>query len=262
LISYRSYGSAVDIAVVLHGGPAAVGNAKELAEGLSGLFRTIEPWQRGSGPDPLSVQQHIDDLDELIETFSENGKPILIGESWGAMLALAYAAHAPETISRLVIVGCGTFDPESGSQLQRTIAERTDEELRTRLDQIRKENGGTRDLAAAMSPIYDFDRVHRKPDPEIPPFDEIAFRQTWDDMVRLQDEGVYPVSFSAIQVPVLMLHGDYDPHPGRMIRDSLLPYIPDLEYVALANCGHSTWLERQARDAFFLTLSTWLEKGA
>ena len=36
-------------------------------------------------------------------------------------------------------------------------------------------------------------------------------------MLRLQTEGIYPASFAAIKVPVLMVHGTFDPHPGRLI---------------------------------------------
>jgi pimeloyl-ACP methyl ester carboxylesterase len=77
-------------------------------------------------------------------------------------------------------------------------------------------------------------------------------------MLRLQAEGVYPRSFAAIESPVLMLHGADDPHPGAMIRDSLTPYLPQLEYRELERCGHYPWLERAAHDEFFATLREWL----
>ena len=57
-----------------------------------------------------------------------------------------------------------------------------------------------------------------------------------------------------IDVPVLMLHGDVDPHPGLLIAEDLREYIPHLEYVEFAECGHSPWLERRARTAFFSSL--------
>ncbi|MCA9830760.1 MAG: hypothetical protein R3B97_11225 [Dehalococcoidia bacterium] len=43
-----------------------------------------------------------------------------------------------------------------------------------------------------------------------------------------------------------------------MIRDSLLPVLPRLEYVALARCGHYPWLERYGRAPGFKTLREWL----
>ncbi|MDH3603598.1 MAG: alpha/beta hydrolase, partial [Candidatus Tectomicrobia bacterium] len=90
------------------------------------------------------------------------------------------------------------------------------------------------------------------------PFDKEAHSETWDDMMRLQADKTYPHAFEAIKSPVLMLHGAYDPHPGELIRDSLLPFIPQLEYREWERCGHSPWLELHARNDFFSTLKDWL----
>ena len=78
-------------------------------------------------------------------------------------------------------------------------------------------------------------------------------------MRRLQDDGTYPRAFAAIESPVLMIHGQYDPHPGKMIRDSLLPHVPQLEYRELEDCGHSPWIEKSARGVFFSGVCEWLE---
>jgi len=55
-----------------------------------------------------------------------------------------------------------------------------------------------------------------------------------------------------------MLHGAYDPHPGRMIRASLEPYVAPLEYREWERCGHDPWRERGVRDQFFVALREWL----
>jgi hypothetical protein len=34
--------------------------------------------------------------------------------------------------------------------------------------------------------------------------------------------------------------------------------MPQLEYQELVKCGHSPWLERQAKGAFFAALDAWL----
>jgi len=78
--------------------------------------------------------------------------------------------------------------------------------------------------------------------------------------LRQQREGVYPAAFAAIDVPVLMLHGTADPHPGPMIRASLTPYLPQLEYREWERCGHYPWLERAARGPFFEFLRQWLAR--
>ena len=60
--------------------------------------------------------------------------------------------------------------------------------------------------------------------------------------------------------PVLMLHGAADPHPGGMIRTSLLQYIPQLEYREWGTCGHYPWLEQDVREAFLTELRAWLDR--
>jgi pimeloyl-ACP methyl ester carboxylesterase len=79
-------------------------------------------------------------------------------------------------------------------------------------------------------------------------------------MLGLQADGVIPGAFEVIESPVLMLHGQYDPHPGKMIRDSLLPYLPQLEYHEFENCGHSPWIEKSAREVFFSVICEWLKR--
>jgi pimeloyl-ACP methyl ester carboxylesterase len=118
--------------IAVHGGPAAVGEAAPIARGLAGSFRLLEPWQRGSGAEPLTVARHVADLDELVQSCGQGTRPALVGESWGAMLVLAYAAAHPPT-GPLVLVGCGTFDPAARARLQAILEERIDEGLRRRL---------------------------------------------------------------------------------------------------------------------------------
>jgi pimeloyl-ACP methyl ester carboxylesterase len=55
-----------------------------------------------------------------------------------------------------------------------------------------------------------------------------------------------------------MLHGSYDPHPGRMILASLRPCLPQIEYREWDHCGHYPWLEREVREEFFSTVRAWL----
>ena len=64
-----------------------------------------------------------------------------------------------------------------------------------------------------------------------------GFRETWDDALSLQARGVQPAEFTRIQAPVTMIHGDEDPHPGRMIYDSLAPFLRNVQYREVSRCG-------------------------
>jgi pimeloyl-ACP methyl ester carboxylesterase len=262
-IRVHLHGSVGPWVAVLHGGPAAPGEATTLAKGLSRSFRVLEPWQRGSGDAPLTVATHVEDLRERIAAHCEGTRPAIVGESWGAMLALAYAAAHPATAGPIVLVGCGTFDRAARARMQQIIEERTGPDLRSRLERLPADcaDPGERLLRKheLTRSLYAFDPVEEDPpDGGVPPFDARAHAETWGDMLRLQEEGVFPAAFASIRSPVLMLHGAYDPHPGSMIRASLAAHIPQLEYREWDRCGHSPWAERAVREEFFEVLRDWI----
>ena len=225
--------------IAMHGGPGAVGDVAALARGLSDSFRVLEPLQRGSGAEPLTVAIHVEDLRELIQSRVAPERPALVGSSWGAMLALAFAAAYPDMPGPIVLIGSGTFDMESRAAFKALLEER------------RATTG-----AEKLRTLYSYDAIEEQEGET--EYDRRANEETWHDMLRLQQEGVYPASFSAIRSPVLMLHGSVDPHPGRMILDSLRPYLPQIEYREWERCGHFPWRERLAREEFYATLKTWL----
>jgi len=264
IMRIRTYGTSGQIVIVLHGGPAAAGGGAPVARGLADSFVVLEPWQRASGEEPLSVARHVADLHELVESRCDGALPALVGESWGAMLALAYAAAHPAGAGPIVLIGCGTFNPAARSRMKATIDERTDARTRKLLEALPEEfpDYGERliEMYKLTKLTYSYDPIPGDHQEMSEPFDVRAHNETWNDMLRQQEEGVYPAAFSAIKSPVVMLHGAYDPHPGQMIRASLQPYIPHLEYREWEHCGHSPWIEKHVRDEFFTFMREWLKR--
>ena len=259
----RRYGQAGPLVLVLHGGPAAVGDVAPIAQGISKSFRAVEPWQRGSGSVPLTVARHVADLHALATELGGDSPLAIVGHSWGAMLALCYAAEYPSKTGPLVLVGCGTFDPAARNRMLATIEDRMDDSLRDQLDRTSTEVADPADrfmrTFKLTRHLFDFDPINPYAEKEeSEPFDLEAYQQTWNDMAKLQADGTYPRAFGVIKSPVLMLHGQYDPHPGTLIRDSLLRHLPQLEYHEWERCGHSPWIEKFAREAFFSVICEWL----
>lgn len=260
-IQVREYGPAGHTVVVLHGGPGAAGGMAPLARQLATSFRVLEPFQRPSGAEPLTVSRHVVDLHEVLETLPA-GPPALVGHSWGAMLALAYAAAHPGTVGPLVLIGCGTFDTASRRRLQATREERMDDGFRHRLEEL---GSGTSDPNArfeAVGRLFSELDAYDSIDADAAEWacDAKAYEETWNDLLVLLRQGVYPTAFAAITTPVVMLHGAYDPHPGRMIRDNLGQHMPQLEYREWERCGHEPWLEKAVRDDFLSVLRAWLSR--
>ena len=260
IVRIGTYGSSGPTVIVLHGGPGAAGYMAPVARGLADLFRVLEPWQRGSGGAPLTVARHVADLHELVEAHCGEARPALVGSSWGAMLALAYAAAHPSRAGPLVLIGCGTFDRTARGRMEAILEERMDDRLRQRMERLPEEFPDPDERLKAMGdvilPLYSYELATT--DQEVKECDARAHHETWTDMVRLQEEGVYPTAFAAIDGPVLMLHGTVDPHPGQMIRASLEPHVPQLEYREWEQCGHYPWREKAVADQFHHTLRDWL----
>lgn len=261
-LTVRSHGPAGRPVFVLHGGPGAPGYAAGLARCLADPLHVLEPWQRRSGATPLTVERHVEDLAEVLASHSRARAPALVGESWGAMLALAFAAKYPDRVAAILLVGCGTFDAAARARLHATLDARATPELRAELAALEQRYPDAAERFSAAhrlsDPLYTYCRAPDADD-DGDTFDLKGHLESWNDMLRLQGEGRYPAAFGAIDRPVRMLHGDYDPHPGTLVRDSLVPYLPQLEYVELERCGHSPWLEVYARDRFRAEARSWLE---
>lgn len=264
MLRIREYGTSGPLVIVLHGGPGAPGYMAPVARGLCDGFRVVEPFQRASRGEQLTVARHAEDLKELLEVRCGDEKPALVGSSFGGMLALAYAAAYPDLAGPLVLVGCGTFDRAARRHVQATLERRKDPVLRKRLARLVDDFPNPDDRLEAMGnlllPLYSYDPLETRL--ELESCDSRAHHETWKDMVRLQEEGVYPAAFATITSPVLMLHGTADPHPGQIIRASLASYLPQLAYHEWERCGHYPWLERVVRHDFFAVLRRWLHEHA
>jgi pimeloyl-ACP methyl ester carboxylesterase len=232
-----------------------------VAAGLADAYRVLEPFQRRSGGAPLTVARHVEDLHGVVSGCRPD-RPVLVGHSWGAMLALAYGAAHPGCTAGIVLVGCGTFDRASRERMRATVEGRLREDQRARLAAVPAQlPDPDRQLAAIgdlLLPVYSHDVSATSLGVER--CDGHGHDEAWGDMVRLQDAGIYPAAFAAIRVPVLMLHGSVDPHPGAAVRASLAPYLPQLEYREWPLCGHYPWLETGIRAAFFAVLRAWLHE--
>jgi pimeloyl-ACP methyl ester carboxylesterase len=261
-IEIRTYPGRAGPVVVLHGGPGAPGSVAGLAAALAPEFEVWEPLQRRSGEVELTVDRHVADLRAVAPDVAT-----IVGHSWGAMLGLSYAAHHPNAVRALALVGCGTYDEASRAEYQRRFEARLDDSDRARREELhvamaRARTVAERDDVFARQGEFaaDVQSVDALPDsgPAPPPGDAAGHAETWNDVLRRQAHGLEPRSFDAISAPVLMLHGDEDPHPGPMIRDALLPHVAQLEYVEITLCGHEPWRERHGREPFLAALRTWL----
>lgn len=96
--------------IVVHGGPGQGYEYMKSLKDLSKDYRVIFYDQRGAGLSPrvdkkdLTLEQNLDDLDSIVEHFSNGKKVKLIGHSWGGLLVVGYLSKHPEKVSQAVVI--------------------------------------------------------------------------------------------------------------------------------------------------------------
>jgi pimeloyl-ACP methyl ester carboxylesterase len=97
--------------VCVHGLTANAFCFQAFADELASTYRVFAYDLRGRGQsdrpaEGYSVPLHAQDLDQLLDALNLE-RTALLGHSLGALIALYYAAHHPERVSRLILVDAG-----------------------------------------------------------------------------------------------------------------------------------------------------------
>jgi proline iminopeptidase len=104
--------------VVLHGGAGGDFRSLLALEALSDTHRVVLYDQRGAGlservtAERLTLNGYLKELHEIIEMTSPGAPVILIGHSWGAMLASAYLGEHPDQVDRAILIEPGYIDAD------------------------------------------------------------------------------------------------------------------------------------------------------
>ena len=270
-LHYRSAGSGTP-AVILSGGPGfTVDYVVPVGDFFPTGYRRIYLEQRGTGksrpatldPKSLTLQTVVEDLEALRLQLKQD-RLLLVGHSWGGMLAMAYAVAHPDRVDRLILIGSGgptlEFTQWFGDNIDARLRPE-DIEARTYWQAAAK-NGTAPDKVAlenvrAIVPGYFFDRKKG-----------LAFATELKDGVLFQD--VNQLLFTdlgkhydlraglrKLNRPVLILQGHQDPIGDKTAEDihgliagSALSYIN--------KSGHFPWIEQP--DDFRRAIAEFLAK--
>ena len=82
------------------------------------------------------------------------------------------------------------------------------------------------------------------------------YASVWPEAAELRRSGALLDLAASVACPVVAIHGAYDPHPPEGVREPLSRVVADFRLVLLAECGHTPWLERRARDEFYWLLES------
>jgi pimeloyl-ACP methyl ester carboxylesterase len=251
----RTYGKPPFNVAVIHGGPGAAGEMAPVARELVSNWGVLEPLQTKS-----SLQGQIEELKTVLE---KNGDlpVILIGFSWGAWLSYMVAAHYPSFVKKLILIGSGPLEQKYAARIQETRLNRLSEEEREEVESLYEvlDNPAAEDRRAAFSRFGALFSKADAYDPildesEVIDYDPHIFRSVWKEAAELRRSGKLLELGGRIKCPVVAIHGDYDSHPVEGVQKPLSAILKSFRLILLANCGHKSWIEGQAKDKFYETL--------
>jgi len=248
----RKYGNKPFSVAVIHGGPGAPGEVAPVARELSSVKGILEPLQTAD-----TLEGQVLELKTVLE--KDGTLPvILVGHSWGAMLSFILAARYPSLVKKLILIGSGPYEAKYAVNILGTRLSRLNEEDRLEVLSLIEvlDNPAVEDKSA---PMARFGALCARADAYAPlPHEDEALdnqydinRNVWQEAEKLRGSGKLLEMGKKILCPVLAIHGDYDPHPAEGVREPLSRILKDFRFILLEKCGHTPWLERQARDRFF-----------
>jgi proline iminopeptidase len=262
--------------IVLHGGPD-FDHSYLLPEldRLSDSYRLIYYDQRGRGrsadgvrPEDVTLASDVADIDRVREHFKLDSV-VLLGHSWGTVLALEYACRYPHRVSHLILMNPAPASADDYQGLRKDWLEKRPEDMERRkvisasaafkegepeavtayyrihfkLALARTEDYDK--IIARMRSSFTKDGVLKARAVEARLMNETWFLPGYDLLPKLKD----------VKIPTLVISGDHEFIPAATA-EHITQSIPNARMVTLKGCGHFSYLEcpvavRENIDAFF-----------
>ena len=202
----RKYGNEPYRIGLLHGGPGASGEMKPVAERLSTEFGVIELLQTEK-----TVNGQIEELHRQLISVSDFPF-ILIGYSWGAWLGFLFASRYPKLISKLILIGAGSFNKKYNKDLMTVRLDRLSQDYKKEaLGLIQKINSGDSDTLKRFGELmtiadsYDYQPIEN----EMIYLDMDIFKSVWQEASKLRDNNDLIDCADEIKCPVIAIHGEF-----------------------------------------------------
>jgi proline iminopeptidase len=262
--------------IVLHGGPDFDHTylVPEL-DRLSDEFHLIYYDQRGRGrsadgvkPEDVTLASDVSDLDQIRRYFKLDSV-VILGHSWGAVLALEYALRYPERVSRLILMNPAPVSQNDFKEMRKERLEKLGPDA-DRLTAMRASGGykeGDPDAVAAYYRIH-FRAAFARPENLDKIVERLRSSFTKEGILkaraiedRLMDDTWLSPGYDllprlkTLKVPTLVINSDHEIIPAGTPKH-IAESIPGARMVTLQDCGHFSYLEcpaavREQIDLFF-----------
>lgn len=253
-MNLRKYGKPPYKIVIVHGGPGAAGEMSPVAVELAKNYGVLEPLQTKS-----TVEEQILELKRIIDQ-NADVPVILIGWSWGAWLSYLFAAKFSRLVKKLILVSSGPFEEKYAQQIMPTRLNRLSDKKKANFKKIvsqipsasaSKKNAIFTKVGKILSRC---DSYKALPDKTKIWVNYEIYDKVWNEADELRKSGKLLDEGRKIICPVIAIHGDYDPHPAEGVEKPLRDTLSDFRFILLRNCGHTPWLEKEAKNKFYQLL--------
>jgi len=251
----RKYGRAPYEVALIHGGPGAPGEMAPVARELTSKFGVLEPLQTAN-----TLEGQIVELKNILE--NNAAVPCsLVGYSWGAWLSIIVAARYPLLVKRMILISSGPFEAKYARDIMKTRLSRLEagerEEIISFVESLddvdsSEMNNRMARFGLLMSKADSFDPIPHAN--EVSQVQSEIFQNVWKEADELRGSGKLLELAAKVQCPVLAIHGDHDPHPAKGVENPLSHLLTNFRFILIRNCGHTPWIERQAKDKFYKIL--------
>jgi len=268
--------------VVVHGGPDFDHEylVPEMDRLAAASFHLVYYDQRGRGrsffgeqPDPITMATEVDDLERVRAWFGFESV-VVLGHSWGGLLATEYAISHPQRVSHLVLMNTAPASHADATVLRAELARRRSAEQTARMKEL---SSDPKFLAGDIQTEAEYYRIHygttlRNSAHLASVIGRLrtAFTEQSILAARAIEDGLYEDTWSRsdydlipalrlLDIPALIIHGDDDFVPLDVVR-RIADAIAGSQLVVIPDCGHFAYLEQPARVdttiAAFLTSPT------
>jgi 3-oxoadipate enol-lactonase len=216
---------------------------------LAETFRVIVPELPGFGSSQIvagELESVADKMALAMEEAADGQDLILLGNGYGAFVALQMAIRHPNIAKRLVLADCGAAFSEPGRQAFRNMS--------------------TAAAAKGLAAITDvamrrlFASEFQDKNPELMRDRRDAFLRTNPDVFRAACNALAELDLrpqlSQVKIPVLVLVGEYDEATPPPMSYELADGLPDARLIVLPGCAHVPQL--QSPEAFLAAITDFI----
>lgn len=246
--------------IVLHGGPGMdqsylLPQMLELAKDREVIFYD----QRGSGksseqpldPSQINMKRFVQDLEAVRKYFGYQ-KIILLGHSWGGMLAAEYAIAYPQHVDALILLNSVPLTSEGFQEFGKEYARRT-VDIQKQLEQMQNSKALQQADPEATAAFYRlmFSKYCFKPKDtqkitlhftKISAVNTPKIEEIFTTTVLAKPYDLRP-QLKKLTMPTLLIHGAEDPVPPATAEE-IHQALPNSMLVILKNCGHFSFVEQ------------------